>query len=239
MKISTNFSHNKTSRLLMLIGMTAGALLFNSCKKEDATVTVANGIALINASPTPATYNVYLNTDTRLNSAALPFGGTVSYRTIASGSNTLKFTSASSIESLLTKTVTVSDNSAYSYFLIGSTTSTLDGLLVNDDLSATSSDKAFVRFINLSPDAGSLDLAVTGATTNLISDKTYKTASSFVQVDPKTYSFDIKDKATGAVKTTLTGVVFAAGYHYTVFAKGMNTPTSQQIGFGGQTMTNQ
>lgn len=237
MKISTNLSYKKTSRFMLMIGLAAGSLIFNSCKKTETATTVISGLAIINASPTPATYNVYLNGSTsRANSAALPFGGTTTYYAVATGSNTLKFTSGSSFESLLTKTITVADNSAYSYFLIGNTA--LDGLLVNDDLTTSSADKAYVRFINLSQDAAALDVAVTGSTTSLIADKSFKAASSFIQIDPKTYSFDIKDKATGVVKATLKDVVISAATHYTIIAKGMNNPTGMELAFGGQVITN-
>ena len=241
MKISTRLSYKTTSRALMIIGLAAGSLLFNSCKKNETETTVISGLAIVNASPTPATYNVYLNgSTTRLNSAALPFGGTTgsNYYSLATGSNTIKFTSASSVESVLTKTITTNANTAYSYYLIGNTSANLDGLLVTDDLSATSADKAFIRFINLSPDAASLDLSVTASTTSLIADKSYKSASAFIQVDPKTYSFDIKDKATGAVKTTLKDVVITAGKNYTIIARGMNNPTGLEVAFGGQVITN-
>ena len=239
MKISTSFNYKRSTYSLIMMAVAAGSLLFNSCKKDDTTAAVISGLSIINASPTPSTYNVYLNTDTKVNTAALPFGGTRSYVNIPTGSNTLKFTSASSIESILTKTIVSTENVAYSYYLIGNTAANLDGLLITDDLSVPSGEKAYVRFINVSPDAPALDLAVTAATANTISDKSYKAASAFVQLDPKTYSFDIKDKATGVVKTTLTGIVLAAGGHYTIIAKGMNNPTGLEIGFGGQVITNQ
>ena len=53
----------------------------------------------------------------------------------------------------------------------------MDVYTIGDDLSAPATDKAYIRFINLSPDAPALDLAKTSATTMLITNKAFKNAS--------------------------------------------------------------
>lgn len=197
--------------------------VLTSCKKEETDTTISY-LRVVNASPSLATYNAYFN-GTMVNSAALPFGGSASYSSYTPGSYSLKFTTASNVESLLTKTVTLGVNTYYSTYLINKP-SALDIYTLADDLSITATDKAYVRFINLSPDAPALDLAKTSATTSLATNKAYKTASGFTTVDAGTYTFDAKETSTGTVKTTSASTTFVAGYHYDVICGGLVTPAN-------------
>jgi len=210
----------KPLTLLVLAAFTA----FTSCKKtETADPTIAY-IRVINTSPSLATYNAYFN-GTIVNTAALPFGGSASYTAYAAGSYSLKFTTASSTESLLTKTIALSASTYYSSYLINKPAA-LDVYTIGDDLSLPATDKAYIRFINLSPDAPALDLAKTGATTTLITNKAFKNASAFVAVDAGTYTFDAKETSTGTVKATTASTSFLAGYHYDIICGGLVTPAN-------------
>lgn len=197
--------------------------VLTSCKKEETDTTISY-LRVVNASPSLATYNAYFN-GTMVNSAALPFGGSASYSSYTPGSYSLKFTTASNVESLLTKTVTLGVNTYYSTYLINKPAA-LDIYTIADDLSITATDKAYVRFINLSPDAPALDLAKTSATTSLATNKAYKTASGFTTVDAGTYTLDAKETSTGTVKTTSASTTFVAGYHYDVICGGLVTPAN-------------
>lgn len=200
------------------------AFAFSACKKTDTVDPTLSAIRVVNASPSSATYNVYLS-GSLINSAELPFAGSLSYVQKTAGAYSLKFTTGSSVESLLTKSITMSQSVYQSFFLINKP-GTLDGLYVNDDLSVASADKAYIRFVNLSPDAQALDLAKTGASSALITNKAFKVASGFISIDPGTYSFDAKDTSTGLVKTTLSSTTFVAGYHYDVICAGLITPAN-------------
>ncbi|QIL39091.1 DUF4397 domain-containing protein [Pedobacter sp. HDW13] len=194
-----------------------------SCKKDETDTTISY-LRVVNASPSSATYNAYFN-GTMVTSAALPFGGSAAYGSYAPGAYTLKFTTASSAESLLSKTVTLGVNTYYSTYLINKPAA-LDIYTIADDLSITATDKAYVRFINLSPDAPALDLAKTGATTTLATNKAYKTASAFTTVDAGTYTLDTKETSSGTVKATSASTTFVAGYHYDVICGGLVTPAN-------------
>lgn len=214
--------------LFSLIGL-------SSCKNEDdAILPDATYIRFINASPTLGTYNIYF-ADKMVNTAAIPFGGTVSYALYTAGNYTVKYTTATNIESVLTKQITLGASQIQSAYLIDKGAK-MDLLLVVDDASVTSTTKAFVKFINLSPDAPALSLDIK-AGANLVKDKTYKLGSPFIQIDPKTYDFDIKD-ANGVVKTTLTGVEMVAGRYYTIISRGMLNPDTNDQPFSAQSIIN-
>jgi hypothetical protein len=199
------------------------AISFSSCKKETSVETAFTAVSIFNASPAFSTYDVYLN-DSKANTAALPFGGGLNYAKIIPGTYNIKFTTSGRTESLLTKSISLLQNSYFTYFLINRPNS-LDGILLTDDLSATSTTNAFVRFINLSPDAPALDLVINGGAT-IATNKLFKEASTYTSLAAGTFTFDVKDKATGNVIASLPGSILAAGFHYTIIARGLITPAN-------------
>jgi hypothetical protein len=235
MKISTHLKSKRFQQIAAVFLLAVASISMDSCSKEDASVAAISGLTVVNASPTLATYNLYLNS-AKVNAAALPFTGTIPYFKITPGANSLKFTSGNSTESLLTKVVTLEADKAYSLFLIDKAEK-LDGLLVSDDLQATNTEKALVRFVNLSPDAGALELGQTGAAT-LVASQAFKAYSTFSAVDAKTYSLEIKNPAGGTVLSKLENVVLTAGKMYTIVAVGMLKPTGADQPLKIQVITN-
>jgi len=199
------------------------SIAFFACKKEESDTTLSQ-LRVINAAPTLATYYAFAN-GSSMSSAALPYGGTTAYGNYASGSYAIKFTSENNSESLLTKNITLNPNTYHSFYLVNKPGS-LDGLTITDDLSLPSTDKAYIRYINLSPDAPALDLAKTGETTALISNKAYKSASAFIAITPGTYTFDAKETSSGIVKAVSNNITLITGYHYDIICGGLLNPAS-------------
>ncbi len=203
-------------------------ITLSSCKKEETDTTAYTALSVYNASPTFSTYDFYLG-DTKLNSVALPFGGGFAYTQRLAGDYSVKYTTAGQIESVLTRTIGLSQNNYFSYFLLGKPGS-FDAVLFNDDLSATSTTHAYVRFINLSPDAPAMDLASkisTATTSTSFTTKTaYKSATAYLPLVAGKYTFELKDNATAALKASLTDVTLVANGHYTIICKGFVAPAS-------------
>ncbi len=210
-------------------------ITLNSCKKKEVEVPDASYLRFVNASPTLGTYNIYLD-NKMLNTMAIPFGGTISYSPFVFGKHTVKYTTATNTQAILTKEITLTGNKIHSLYLVDKGDN-LDALLVVDDATVTSTTKAFVKFINLSPDAPALSLDIAEGA-NLFASKTYKTGTEFIQVDPKTYKFNIKDSATGAVKTTLNDIEFVAGRYYTIISRGMLNPGANDQPLSAQSIIN-
>lgn len=217
--------------------LSLGALLIQSCSKDETPVQEVAFLNIINTSPVLGTFNIYLD-QTKINTqGAVDFGGNSGYMRLTPGNHSIKFTTASSTESLITKNVALDVNSINSLFLIDRGNN-MDFLTLKDELGNVSSAKAFVRFINLSPDAPALNLAVKDGNA-IVSDKAYKTSSAFIEIEPKAYIFEIKDKATSATKATLESFEFKAGKSYTVIAMGLLAPSDVERGIGGKIIVNQ
>ncbi len=200
-------------------------IFFSSCgKQDDVKVTPTGLVSVINASPGSGTYNIYLN-NSKINGAALPLGGRVVYRQLAAGNYDLKFTTANSIESLLTKSVSVAENTVYTHFLIGNT-GQLEVLTATDVMNPVA-EKAAVRFVNLAPDAPALNLVIKDGE-SIISNQAYKGISDFVSVDPKTYVFQVKTQTGSEVLTTVSDATLVAGKFYTILVRGMVNPGDSQ-----------
>jgi hypothetical protein len=203
--------------------LAATTFLIQSCSKDTAPVVEISYLSLVNATPTLGTFNAYVDQTKITNAGPLSFASAVSYFQAAPGSHTVKFTTASSTDALISKSITLDVNKAYSLFLINKAPN-LDYLLTPDQINNAASDKAFVRFINLSPDAPALNLNVKDVATALIADQAYKAVSNFIETEAKSYIFQLKNKATGnAVGENDLTFELKAGKTYTVMAVGMVT----------------
>jgi len=234
--LTTSITRN-LKKLGALTLLSIGVLTIQSCSKDDTPPQQYGFLSITNTSPTLATFNIYVDQKI-INSQAVAYLGTSGYMPLNPGSHSIKFTTASSATSLIEKSVNVEVNTANSLFLIDKGT-TLDYLTVKDELGSATSTKAFVRFINLSPNSPALDLMVKDGAV-LISDKAYKASSAFIEVEAKAYVFKIKDKATGAIVTPdLESIDLKAGKSYTVIATGLQNPSDTERAFGGKVITNQ
>lgn len=218
--------------LYALFAIVTATLLF-ACGKSDNEVPNYGSLSVYNASPSLSTYDVYLN-GSKLNTVNLPYGGGVKYTQLPQGTYEAKFNIAGETAAVYTKTgISVANNNFSTLYLTG-TAGNFDGLLLTDDFANTSTEKAYVRFINLSPDAAALDLHVKDATGNLIVNKKYKEYSGFTAIDAGSVTFEIKDNVSGAIKTTLEPTTFAKANFYTIIAGGKVTAGTNERLFNGQ-----
>ncbi len=226
---------SKLRRVFSLVLITLSTLAVISCKKVEQVTTNISFLRIINASPTLGTFDTYINAQ-KANSGPLPFGGVLRYVQPTAGSCVLRFTVANDLQTLFTKSINLTADVAYSYYLIDKGTN-LDGLLITDVMGSTATDKAYVKFINLSPDASALSLNVQSGM-SLAALTAYKATSEFIAVDVKKQSFEIKDAA-GNVKTTLVDETLAGGRYYTIIARGLLNPGNNEQAFSAQAIINQ
>ncbi|MBE9598299.1 DUF4397 domain-containing protein [Pedobacter sp. MC2016-24] len=219
--------------------LAATTFFMQSCSKDTAPVVEISYLSIVNATPTLATFNAYVDQTKITNAGPLSFGAAVGYFQATPGAHTVKFTTASSTDPLISKSVSLEANKAYSLFLINKSTN-MDYLLTPDQINNTASAKAFVRFVNLSPDAPALNLNVKDVATALIPDQAYKAVSSFIETEAKSYTFQLKNKANGnAVGENDLTFELKAGKTYTVMAVGMVTAAEGDQKIQIKVVTNQ
>lgn len=236
--MNTLFTKFSIKTLYISFAVVAIALL-TACGKSDTEVPNIGSLSVYNTSPSFATYDVYLN-GSKLNvAAALPYAGGVKYTQLTQGTYEAKFTVAGETNAIYTKSNIAVGNNVFSSLYLTGTAGNFDGLLLTDDFSNASTEKAYVRFINLSPDAPALDLGIKDATTNLTTNKTYKAYSTFIAVDPGAKVLEIKLTNGGTVKATVSETLVKSAF-YTVIAGGKVTPSGElEKPFNGQVLKHQ
>lgn len=195
------------------------SVALSACSKRDNPEPIAAAVlSVVNASPNTKELDFIIGNQ-RLNVDAFKFGTKLDYVPLYPGIVRIGITERGKQIFLLQKDEIYRSGSYYTTFLVD-TGANRSFLTVVDKLDSPATDtKAKIRFLNLSPDAPALSLSLTGATTNLFTNKAYKSFTSFIDVEPgESVSFDLKDGAT--VKATLAAGKLEKGKFYTIYAKG-------------------
>ena len=231
----------KNSSKKLLLGICAGCLisfLLTSCLKTDnAAYNPPTGLlSFIQASPDEAPLDFYLNNN-RVSQNALYFGDNIDYVSAFAGSRIANFYATGTTATILSAPITVAQGTAYSLFLVNKASSP-QVLLLTDTLNKPATGSASIRFVNLSPDAPAVDLAVHGGAV-LVPNRSFKGYSSFVPIPAQSgYTFEVRQAGTGTVLATLANVPIVSGSVYTIWFGGLATPTSSSDKLSANIVTN-
>lgn len=223
----------KTKQSLVQISKTLGllmltALLLVSCKKDknDGAKQSAR-VNLMISSPGATELSLFVN-GTKSATAALNYNSVVRNLSVNPGTVEFSFKKKDVTEVLDKISATVKPAGTYTLIFADKSPKTAV-ILVEDDLSNPTAEKAKVRFANLSPDAPALDLYVVGKTDAIVTNKTFKQVSAFVNIDPGALGFEIKENGKTEVLATLTKFTIEKGKIYTIWARGLKDPTAGDV----------
>ena len=213
---------NPLNRWTILLGVGCFlSLLFTSClkNKNDYVRPPAAYVAFFQASPGEQPLDLYFNNN-KVNQLPLHYGDGIDYFQAYPGLRTVNLYHTGGMSTVLSDTITLNPNIAYSLFMVNTAAS--PGLfLVTDSISRPANGKATVRFINVSPDAPAVDLAVQDSAA-FITNKAFKGFSAFIPKNGgQTYNFEIRRHGTNTVLTTLSGVTLNSGLVYTIWLHGL------------------
>lgn len=227
-----NYFSNTTKLILSLLAIT---LTISACKKDFNNNPIeAAGIGFIHASPGTAALDFFLDNQ-KINS--FTYTKDLGYYTAYPGIRLLGVAKKDSSKYLTSATATLKAGLFYSVFVVDTLKST-KLLVVEDDLKTPETDKAKIRFINLSPGSAALDLAIEGKETALFTAKAFKEFTPFTTIDPaESYSFQVTESGNRAIKATLPAIKIEKGKIYTIWAKGLKSATDSTA-FGLKIMTN-
>lgn len=223
-------TQNRLSKRTSIFAALAGVALFFSACKHDNYYYDTPGIAaatIYNAVPSTNNLDFYLG-EKKVNNTPLAYGLVTDPFTAYSGSRKATVALAGTQTNLVSKSLDIVTGNYYSLYIIGKQTDALDLLLVRDNTSAANppgESKSKIRFINLSPDAPALSLEVVGATEPAFDNIAYKSNSDFKPFNAAKSTIVLKNKATNTELARLTDVDLKSNYIYTVWAKGLVTPT--------------
>lgn len=232
--MKTNLKTLSTSSKI-IFAIFALALFVSACKKDtqNTEITVA-GLGFVHASPGTGALDFIVDGQ-KVNGKTFTYTNDLGYFGAYPGSRLFGVTKKDSVRYLTTANVNLQSGVFYSAFIID-VLPTPKILLVQDDLKAPDAEKAKVRFINLSPDAPALDLAINGQSTTLFNGKAFKDVSPFISIDPsENYTFEIREGA--SVTATLPATKIEKGKIYTLWAKGLKS-TTDSTKFGLSILSN-
>ena len=185
--------------------------------------TPVSYVSLYNASPDAPNLNIQVD-GRQLSYNRFAYGDHTGYLPFYTGDRNLKIGPFGSSNIVVDTTVKLVDKKVYSIFIVDEYTKA-SVLVLLDSSSVPDAGKAKIRFVNVSPDAGSVQLKVKDATGQLIASKLFKQASDYIQVDAKNYDFQVTSEGNSAINL-LVPVNMSEGQFYTILVRGYQTPPS-------------
>jgi hypothetical protein len=220
---------NKTTSGKLLTRISAVCLLFlllSSCLKDHNNYYVPPValVTFIQASPDQPPLDFYLDNN-KVNLFPINYGDNIDYFRAHTGKRTANFYSRIAMSKILSDTIHLNSNTTYSLFL-ANTTNHPEIVLLIDSISKPAAGNATIRFINLSPDAPAVDLAVKGGAV-LISNKSFKNYTSFLPIQgDMSYTFEVRQQGTNTVLATLDNVTLNSNFVYTIWFHGLANATN-------------
>ena len=203
--------------------------LLTSCLKNHDNDYVEPPVAflsVINASPDSQPVNFFLDQN-RANDFPINYGHGIDYIRAFPGKRVATFYAAGAQQKLKADTINLTVSKFYSMYL-ANVTATPDMILIRDSISRPDAGKATIRLVNVSPDAGAVDLGIKAGVL-LASNLAYKGASAFVPIQgDATYTLEVRKKGTATVLATLADVKLNGGSVYTIWLQGLAAATDQK-----------
>lgn len=217
------------NRCLIVLFLLLGMLGMETCKNNDEVfpAKVSSFLNVVNA--TGDTLNFYLDGTRKNNTSSIYPGGQSYYATVQAGQYSFGIKKAGDYQLLASMPVTLQDSVDYTVYVAGASGGqsfySTDALIAD-----TAANTTEIRFVNATPDAGSLDFHA-GDTASYKS-AAFKGQSQFLVTGYGTKEVKIYQSGapTPLVDTSLT---FQQGYIYTVFSRGLlNGKGSAQFSVG-------
>lgn len=186
--------------------------MFAACSKTDdpvVTPVVDQGkVAFINAASHIAPTTLKFLVD-NAEKASQTYGTSSGYQSIQTGNRTLQVTAGS--QTAFTLAIVPEKNKNYTFVASPATSSsTVNGLLFPDDLTAPASGKARIRIINLGQGVATpirlsqVTSTVSGpVVADIVTNVSLNTASAFTEFTPGTYALSVLDNSVTAGATPL------------------------------------
>lgn len=220
---STLLQNLKKSFLLFLSLNTLFYL--NSCVKGDESSLNVSSISVIHASPELPAIDFYYNGSRINGDSIIAYGDTIPYKIFNAGTAAIVVKKYISSTTYISTNIDLQSEKNYSFFVIGKPNE-VSYLLTSDDLTVPASGKAKLRFLNLSPDAPSLNFKINS--TNLFGSMAFKSYSEFNPIDSGEQKISIHDSASGAILAEQ-NLNIEAGKIYTVWVKGLFKATENDL----------
>lgn len=199
-------------------------LAFTGCLDESTPQnnTPIAWVALYHGSPDGPNLDIEVGGD-QLNSAPFTYATYTGYGAYYVGDRTFGFGPYSSNSIDLEDTYTLEKDKLYSIFIAGEYEDA-ELIFLNDDTTVPPVGKTKIRVINLSPDAGDIDLKITDAASNLVSDLSFKENTEYIEIEDGVIDFEIRASDDDELIVSIPDADLREQLTYTIVLRGYITP---------------
>ncbi len=196
-----------------------GKLLSTSAGGGSNLSGVGPFLSIIHAAPLIGTLDVSIDKN-RLGLKYFGYTDRIDYFRTFAGQKTFSVYGAEAQNPLFSKGLQF-DGGKYYTVLIADTLSRMDAVMFRDSSQAPGPDSVKIRFINMSPDVGNLDLYVRGQEIKVAENIGYKEASSFISINAgRNLALDARPAGEKSIWASVPLINLLNGNIYTIWATG-------------------
>ncbi|MCC8427065.1 DUF4397 domain-containing protein [Mucilaginibacter sp. UR6-11] len=205
--------------LISLFSLFLLTLCISACSKNDsAGLSVSAYVMAANTAEASVPQDFYVDNN-KINTSGMAYTQATAYTDVKAGDHQLQFKTSGSATVNSSTTLSAAGSNYYSVFY----TDDKSTVTTKDDHSAPKSNKARVRFINLSSALNSsVDFGISSGS-KLASGLAYKAASAYYDVDAAT-TFSLYAAGSSTVALNIPATI-QAGHIYTIFISGATQAT--------------
>lgn len=200
-------------------------LTLSSCLKEHNTYYAPPSalVSFFQAAPDQSAIDLYFNNN-KVNWNPITYGNGLYYFNAYTGLRTINIYGTNTQTKLYSDTMTLKQNNVYSLFLV-EPNGQPQIISLNDTINQPAVGQASIRFVDLSPDAPAVDLALNDSLK--VSNKVFKGFSSFAPITSgQNYTIQVRQKGTTTVLASLPNVALNSGGVYTIILSGLVNGTT-------------
>lgn len=211
-----------------IVVMLLGVFLLASCSKslDEQSDVEAAFVKVVHAAPQTTALDIAFDND-RLYLNFFSYTNHTSYIPVTTGINAFYVFRGNAGNPSVSKNLNFEARKNYSVFIVD-TASKMDAVLVRDSSRAPGGDSVRLRFANMSPDAGGLDLYIQGTTTPVATNVSYKSAGDFMSLKAvNDVVFELRAPGQATVLATSENINLVTGNFYTIWSTGFKLSTSE------------
>ncbi len=219
-------------------GILASSLVLSSCMDdiESPELPPAAYVSIYQGASSAPAMNIYANQN-QVTQQPLGYTQVLPYSAYYTGNRDFRFSAFNSATSLLEKTFELKADSVYSIF-VATELEGIDAVIAEDVWEEPSAEKAQLRFVHLSPDSENVYLEISGSTTPLVAESTFKSVSEFEEITPGNVTLKVKSTETDEVLIQTGTLEMKGNRVYTLILRGLQAETTGDKKLDIQLVTN-